>query len=156
MTTSEETLAVSTHDRGTMPAVVVRPSAGRAPGLVVLQEIFGITDYIKGRARDLANLGYVVLVPELYWRLGPNIVTDETTHAGLQEAFGYFGKLDTTKAADDAVAALEHLKGMSETGGSAGVLGFCLGGRLAYEVGVHSNPDVVVAYYGAGTADRLE
>src|SRR5215208_578722 len=156
MTTTEGTLAVTTHDGATMPAFVVRPTGGRGPGLVVLQEIFGVTDYIKGRARDLANLGYVVLAPELYWRIGPNIVTDETSEAGLHEALGYFGKLDAAQAADDAVAALEQLKAMPETAGKAGVLGFCLGGRLAYEVGVRSDPDVVVAYYGAGTADRLD
>ena len=109
-----------------------------------MQEIFGITDYIKSRAQDLADLGYVVVVPELYWRLGPNVTTDERTEAGLQEAFGYFGKLDVPNAVDDAVAALEYARTIPETGGKAGVLGFCLGGRLAYEVGVRSKPDVVV------------
>jgi carboxymethylenebutenolidase len=61
-----------------------------------------------------------------------------------------------TKAADDAAAALEFARGMPETGSKAGVLGFCLGGRLAYMVGVGANPDVVVAYYGSGTADMLD
>ncbi|MGI9149591.1 MAG: dienelactone hydrolase family protein [Chloroflexota bacterium] len=153
---SDDTLLVSTHDGRSMPAFVARPASGSGPGLLVLQEIFGITDYVRRRASDLAELGYVTLVPELYWRLGPHIATDETTPAGLQEAFGYFGKLDMAQAADDAVAALEHMRGMPETGGKAGVLGFCLGGRLAYEVGVRSTPDVVVSYYGAGIADRLE
>ena len=72
------------------------------------------------------------------------------------DAFGYFGKLDVAHAADDAVAALEYVRGMRETAGKAGVLGFCLGGRLAFEVGVHSTPDVVVSYYGAGIAERLD
>src|SRR5205823_4748038 len=111
---------------------------------------------LKSRARDLAALGYVAVVPELYWRLGPGITTDETSQAGLQDAFAYFGKLDVARAADDAVAAFEYTRGMQETAGKAGVLGFCLGGRLAYEVGVRSNPDVVVSYYGAGIAERLD
>jgi carboxymethylenebutenolidase len=67
-----------------------------------------------------------------------------------------FGKLDLSQAVDDAVAALEHVRGMSETGRRAGVMGFCLGGRLAYEVAVLSNPDVLASYYGSGIADRLE
>lgn len=155
MTTSD-TRMVTTHDGGSMPAFVSLPESGSGPGLVVLQEIFGITDYLKSRARDLAALGYVAVVPELYWRLGPHVTTDETSEAGLQDAFGYFGKLDIARAADDATAALEYVRGMRETAGKAGVLGFCLGGRLAFEVGVNSNPDVVVSYYGAGIADRLD
>jgi carboxymethylenebutenolidase len=153
---SDETLTVKTHDGGSMPAFVTRPTSSNGPGLVLLQEIFGVTEYIKKRASDLADLGYVVVVPELYWRICSNVTTDETTEAGLQEAFGYFGKLDVPQAVDDAVAALEHVRAMPETAGHAGVMGFCLGGRLAYEVGVHSNPDVVVSYYGSGIADRLD
>jgi len=156
MTVSDSTRLVTTHDGGTMPAFVALPAAGSGPGLVVLQEIFGITDYLKQRARDLAALGYVALVPELYWRLGPAVTTDETTEAGLQAAFGYFSRLDMAQAVNDAVAALESVRGMPETAGRAGVLGFCLGGRLAFEVGVRSNPDVVVSYYGSGIADRLD
>jgi carboxymethylenebutenolidase len=152
---AQREVMVPTHDGGRMPAQVVLPQSGRGPALVVLQEIFGVSPYLLSRARDLAALGYVAVVPELYWRLGEHITTDETSEAGLQEAFGYFSKLDVPRAAQDAVAALEHARGLSETGGKAGVLGFCLGGRLAYEVGVASDPDVVVAYYGSGTADRL-
>jgi carboxymethylenebutenolidase len=152
----ESTRTVKTHDGGSMPAVVALPASGSGPGLVLLQEIFGITDYIKSRARDLADLGYVVVVPELYWRLGPNVATDERTEAGLQEAFGYFGKLDVPRAVDDAIATVEHVRAMPETRGKAGVLGFCLGGRLAYEVGVQTTPDVIVSYYGAGIPDRLD
>jgi carboxymethylenebutenolidase len=139
-----------------MPAVVTLPEGERGPGLVVLQEIFGVTEYVLSRARNLAGLGYVTVVPELYWRLGSNVVTDERTEAGLQEAFGYYSKLDMAQAIDDAVATLEHVRAMPETGGRAGVLGFCLGGRLAYEVGVRASPDVVVSYYGSGIADRLD
>jgi carboxymethylenebutenolidase len=152
----DRTDSVPTHDGGRMPAFLALSGAGRGPGLVLIQEIFGVTDYLKSRARDLANLGYVVLVPELYWRLGPGLATDETTEAGLQEAFGLFSRLDAAQAADDCAAALDYLRAMPEVGGRAGVMGFCLGGRLAYEVGVRANPDVVVSYYGAGIADRLE
>jgi carboxymethylenebutenolidase len=155
MTTSDSTVAIPAHDGGNMPAFVFLPRSGSGPGLVLLQEIFGVTEYIGSRARDLANLGYVVVVPELYWRLGQHITTDETTEAGLQEAFGYMQRLDMPQAVDDAAAALEHTRTLPFTGGKAGVMGFCLGGRLAYEVGVASDPDVVVSYYGSGIADRL-
>jgi carboxymethylenebutenolidase len=155
MTMADSTVAVPTHDGGSMPAFVFLPDSGSGLGLVLLQEIFGVTEYISSRARDLANLGYVVVVPELYWRLGEHITTDETTEAGLHEAFGYMSRLDVPQAVDDAVAALERTRTLPSTDGTAGVMGFCLGGRLAYEVGVGSDPDVVVSYYGSGIADRL-
>jgi carboxymethylenebutenolidase len=156
MTQPERTELIPTHDGGQMPAFVARPPSGRGPGLVVLQEIFGVTDYIKRRTRDLANLGYVAVAPQLYWRLGPDIQTPENTPEGLQQAFGYMQRLDQPQAVDDAVAALEHLRSLPETGGRAGVLGFCMGGRLAYEVAAAADPDTVVCYYGSGIGNRVE
>src|SRR5207237_1289842 len=117
--------AVRTHDGGSMPAYIALPAGGRGPGIVLLQEIFGITDYLKRRARDLADLGYAALVPDLYWRMGSGITLDEDTQEGLQQAFGYLQRLDEPQAVDDAVAALEHLRSMPQTGGKAGVRGRC-------------------------------
>jgi carboxymethylenebutenolidase len=156
MAQSGSTIEVTTHDGGRMPAFVATPRSGGGPGLIVLQEIYGITDYLRGRARELAELGYVAMVPDLYWRIAPNISLDERTQEGLQEAFGYMQKLDEPQAVDDAIAALEQLRTLPETDGRAGVLGFCMGGRLAYRVGVGDDPDVVVAYYGSGIADQLD
>jgi carboxymethylenebutenolidase len=156
MTVSDSSEVVPTHDGGRMPAFVARPADGRGPGVVVLQEIFGVTDYIEQRARDLAALGYVALVPQLYWRLGADIELPEDTPEGLQQAFGYMQRLDEAQAVDDAAAALEYLRGLAETAGSAGVLGFCMGGRLAYKLAAASDPDVLVSYYGSGIAGQLE
>src|SRR5213080_697559 len=151
-----DTVMVKTHDGSEMPAFLAMPESGRGPGIVILQEIFGITDYLRRRARDLADLGYVALVPDLYWRMGSGITLDEDTQEGLQQAFGYLQRLDEPQAVDDAVAALEHLRSMPQTGGKVGVFGFCMGGRLAYKVGVAADPDVVVSYYGSGIASQLQ
>jgi carboxymethylenebutenolidase len=115
-----------------------------------------VTAYIRRRARDLAALGYYVLVPELFWRLGSGVELPEDTPEGLQQGVSYVMRLDQPQAVDDAVAAVEHLRGLPETGERAGVLGFCMGGRLAYLVGVAGEPDVVVSYYGSGIGDMLE
>jgi carboxymethylenebutenolidase len=156
MSLSDNTEVVTTHDGGRMPAFVVRPRSGNGPGVVVLQEIFGVTKYLEQRARDLAALGYVALVPQLYWRLGQNVALPEDTPEGLQQAFGYLQRLDEAQAVDDAAAALEYLRALPETAGKAGVLGFCMGGRLAYKLAAASDPDVVVSYYGSGIANQLE
>jgi carboxymethylenebutenolidase len=156
MALSDSTEIVTTHDGGQMPAFIARSPSGRGPAIVELQEIFGVTNYLRRRARDLAALGYTVLLPQLYWRIAPDVELPENTQEGLQEAFGYLQRLDEAQAVDDIAAALEHARGLPETGGRAGVLGFCMGGRLAYEVGVASNPDVVVSYYGSGIGNQLE
>jgi carboxymethylenebutenolidase len=156
MTQTDPTELIPTHDGGMMPAFVARPPSGRGPGLVMLHEIFGVTDYMKQRARDLAQLGYLTVVPQLYWRLGRDIQTPENTPEGLQQAFGYMQRLDQAQAVDDAAAALDYLRSVPETGGKAGVLGFCMGGRLAYEVAAAADPDAVVCYYGSGIGNRLE
>ena len=150
-----DTVMVKTHDGSEMPAFLAMPESGRGPGIVILQEIFGITDYLKRRARDLAELGYVALVPDLFWRVGSNVNIAEDTQEGLQEAFGYLQKMDEAQAVDDVVAALEYLRARPETGGQAGVLGFCMGGRIAYKVAAASEPDVVVSYYGSGIGSLL-
>src|SRR3981081_4191574 len=101
MTPSDNTEVVTTHDGGRMPAFVARPPSGRGPGVVLLQEIFGVTEYLKDRARDLAGLGYTVLVPQLYWRLAADVELPEDTPEGLQQAFGYAQRLDEAQAVDD-------------------------------------------------------
>jgi carboxymethylenebutenolidase len=156
MTSSDKTEIVTTHDGGRMPSFVARPASGRGPGIVVLQEIFGVTDYLRRRARDLAALGYIVLVPQLYWRQAADVELPEDTPEGLQQAFGHLQRLDEAQAVDDAAAALEHLRAMPATGGKAGVLGFCMGGRLAYKLAAASDPDVLVSYYGSGIGSDLQ
>jgi carboxymethylenebutenolidase len=156
MTSSDSTEMVTTRDGGHMPTFVARPSARRGPGIVVLHEIFGVTDYLRKRARDLAQAGYVAMVPQLYWRLESDVELPEDTQEGLQQAFGYLQRLDEPRAIDDAAAALEHLRAMPETAGRAGVLGFCMGGRLAFGVAAAADPDVVVSYYGSGIGSQLD
>lgn len=143
-------------DGGEFPGHLALPKSGSGPGMVVIQEIFGVNDYIKGACERLANLGYTALAPDLYWRLGPRIAIDEKERGGLQKAFGYVGRLDFAKAGDDATAALEHLRSLPEVvGGKAGILGFCLGGGVSYIVAARSDPVTCVSYYGSAVPDAL-
>ena len=141
---------------GELEAHVELPAGGRGPGIVLLQEIFGVNDYIRDRARRLAELGYVVLAPDLYWRTQPGL---ELNHdeAGVQAGMAAAQKLDVAAAAGDAIAAIGVLRARAEvTDGMVGVLGFCLGGTLAYEVAVRGDPQVAVVYYGSGIPSALD
>jgi carboxymethylenebutenolidase len=138
-----------------MACHVAVPAGGRGPGVLVLQEIFGVNDYIRGRCETLAGFGYVAMAPDLYWRLEPGV---EIAHdeAGLQRAFGYMQRLDEPRAVADAGEALDRLRALPEVTGPVGVLGFCMGGRLGYHVTARSRPDAAVLYYGSGTAAALD
>jgi carboxymethylenebutenolidase len=146
---------VSTPD-GDLDAHVVLPESGSGPGIVVLQEIFGVGGYIKEAAERLAGIGYVALAPDLYWRIEPGIAIDHTEE-GLGQAFQTAQRFDHALAVKDSIVALVALRGLPEvTGGRAGVLGFCLGGTLAFEVAIDADPDVAVCYYGSGIAGLLD
>jgi len=146
---------IQAEDGGEFEGHLALPESGAGPGLILLQEIFGVNQYIKERAATLAGLGYTILAPDLYWRIEPGVALPQD-EAGLQQAFGYMQRLDVARAAQDAGAALIHLRGLAETRGKAGVLGFCLGGRLGYQLAADFDPDVAVLYYGSSTAAALD
>jgi len=139
-----------------MDAHVVLPEAGSGPGIVVLQEIFGVGGYIKEAAERLAGLGYVALAPDLYWRIEPGIALDHTEE-GLGRAFETMQQLDVPLAIRDSIDALAALRQLAEVSDArAGVLGFCLGGTIAFGVAIDIDPDVAVCYYGSGIPDMLD
>ncbi len=141
-----ERLDVPTPD-GPMPAHRWLPEGGSGPGILLLQEIFGISPYIRRRAEDLAALGYVVLAPEVFWRLG---VSDVPNGPGmLEEAMGLLNRLDWDAAVSDSSAALRTLRGLPEVEGGAGVVGFCFGGGLGYAVVAGEPADALVSFYGS-------
>lgn len=145
------TVLVPTDD-GEMPAYLWQPDRGSGPGIVLLQEIFGVTDYIKSRAADLAALGYVVLAPEIYWRLEDSAV-DESREDFLQQAMSVVGRLDWDRAVQDSAAAVRHLRTLTD--GDVGVMGFCFGGGLAFNTAATERVDALVSYYGSALPNLL-
>jgi carboxymethylenebutenolidase len=143
----DELIAVETPD-GTMPGHLWRPPSGSGPGILLVQEIFGISPYIERRAADLAALGYVVLAPEIFWRLGVSRV--ENGPGAMDEAFGLLQRLDWGSAVQDGCLALDVLGGLPGVSGGTGIVGFCLGGGLGFNIAAERSPDVLVSYYGSG------
>jgi len=137
---------------GTFDAPVWEPATGTGPGIVLVQEIFGLDDYLTSVAADLAALGYVVAVPELFWRVAPGWSSDHD-EAGVTASMEVAGRFDPALGVSDAIATLHHLRTRT---GRAGILGFCLGGSIAYEVAAAADPDTAVSFYGSGVPDRLD
>jgi carboxymethylenebutenolidase len=156
---------VSTHyekvtaaDGGVFDAFCAVPDAPSAPGVLVFQEVFGINDNIRGLAQRLAEAGYLVLAPDVFWRIEPRF--ERKDESGLADGMERVRQLDFALAGSDVTATLAHLRAMPGCSGKAGGVGFCLGGTLAYlfaataRVDGHG-PDAAVSYYGSGNHDML-
>ena len=140
---------------GSFAAHVAVPDAGSGPGVVVIHEIFGVNDYITSTCRRLADLGYVALAPDLFWRIAPGLALAHDEE-GLAKAMENVSRFDAEAAVGDVAAALDHLRSRPEVRGGVGVLGFCLGGTLAYLAAAAASPDAAVSYYGSGVPAALD
>ena len=89
------TESVETPD-GSFDLTVWLPADGTGPGLLLIQEIFGVSDYIRAVADDLAGLGYVVGAPDLFWRLEPGYQADHDQE-GLTRSLGWCRALTSTR-----------------------------------------------------------
>lgn len=164
---------------GTLPAQLWLPqgASGQVPGLVVLQEIYGLSDYIQARCEDLADLGYAVLAPQVFARLDPPV--DKVPEDGVEpevalgQALELAGKVDWDLAVRDGLAAMAALAGLGPVlEDRIGLLGFCFGGGLAFNIAAAASqtppttgaapagragrpPAALVSYYGSALPQLL-
>jgi carboxymethylenebutenolidase len=148
-------IKVKSFDGGEFDVYLALPASGYGPGIVVLQEIFGINQYLRDVADWYAAHGFVAVVPDLFWRIQPGI---ELSDRGddWKRAIELYQKIDEAKAVEDAAATLEFLRKHPACSGRAGALGFCMGGNLAYLLSVRFKPDCAVSYYGVGIEKSLD
>jgi carboxymethylenebutenolidase len=148
-------IKINSFDGGEFGAYMALPASGYGPGIVVLQEIFGINQYLRDVADWYAAHGFVALVPDLFWRIQPGI---ELTDKGddWKKAIELYQKIDEAKAVEDSAAALDFLRRHSSCSGRVGALGFCMGGNLAYLLSTRFKPDCAVGYYGVSVEKSLD
>jgi len=140
---------------GSFRAYLATPKAGKGPGIVLAQEIFGVNATMRQVADYYAEEGYVVLVPDLFWRQQPGVELGDTPD-DFQKAFGFYQGFDENKGVEDIAAAMAALRARPEHAGKLGVLGFCLGGKLAYLAACRTDADAAVSYYGVGIENALD
>jgi carboxymethylenebutenolidase len=141
-------------DGGRFDAYLAIPEAGSGPGLVLIQEIFGVNQHMRDVADLYAAEGYVVLCPDLFWRMEKGIELGQGD-ADRQKAFALFQQFDVAKGLDDVTATVKALRALKQCVGKIGALGFCLGGKLAYLAAAKSGVDCAVSYYGVGIEQSL-
>ncbi len=149
-------VTITSVDGGEFAAYLALPARACGPGIVLLQEIFGVNADMRRIADWYAEHGFAVLCPDLFWRQEPGIQLTDQTDAEWQRAFELYKGLDEAKAVDDAGAALAFLRQHPACNGKVGAVGFCLGGKLAYLLATRYVPNCSVGYYGVGIENALD
>ena len=139
---------------GIFTAYNAGPATTATAGIVVIQEIFGINSGIRAMVDEWAAQGFAAIAPDLFWRLEPGIELDADTPADFQQALALMGRFDADKGIVDIEAAIKALRAQGCT--KVGVVGYCLGGYLAYLAATRTDSDASVGYYGVNIDSKLE
>ena len=146
---------IKSFDGGEFDGYLAMPASGYGPGIVVIQEIFGVNAHMRSVADWYASHGFVALCPDLFWRIEPGI---ELTDKGddWNRAIELYQAIDEDKAVEDSAAAVEFLRRSSLCNGRVGAVGFCMGGNLAYLLSARFKPDCAIGYYGVSIEKSLD
>lgn len=140
---------------GGFSGYLARPSTGHGPGIVVIQEIFGVNAVMRQIADDLAARGFFALAPDLFWRLKPGVQLTDKTDAEWQQAFALMKQFNPDTGVQDIQATIDTLRKLPGVNGKVGAVGYCLGGLLAYLTAARTDADASVGYYGVNIQEKL-
>ncbi|HET6608235.1 MAG TPA: dienelactone hydrolase family protein [Rhodopila sp.] len=140
----------ATDGSGRFSAHVAEPKAKPAGAVVLIQEIFGVNQAMRDIAAWVADLGFIAVVPDLFWRIEPDIDITDKTDAEWKRAFELFQAFDQEKGIEDLKATVAAARTMSGSNGKVATMGYCLGGRLAFMMAEQSDADANISYYGVG------
>jgi carboxymethylenebutenolidase len=142
---------IDAADGGQFSAYLAEPEGtAKAPGMIVIQEIFGVNANVRAICDDYARDGYLAIAPDLFWRQEPGVQLDSTTKEGWARAMEFFQGFSETKGVEDLIATLAWLRTHPRVANKIGDVGYCLGGKLAYLMSTRSDTDASVGYYGVG------
>jgi carboxymethylenebutenolidase len=144
-----ETVRITAADGHRLDAYVAPPRATPRGGVVVVQEIFGITKHIERVADRYADEGYRALAPAMFDRIERGIVVD---YGDVQTGRDYMQKLEWPNTLRDVAAAIDALGDVP----ARAVVGFCWGGTVAHVAATELDIDAAISYYGGGVARMLD
>ena len=149
-------ITVSARNGGAFGAYIAMPRKTPAPGVVLLQEVYGVNRFMQRIADHWAAQGFLAVAPHIYWRIAPGVVLDPEVPGTRDEARALGQKLDVDRAVADIGDVVAHLRAMPECTGKVGTSGYCLGGKLAYLNAARGAADCNVSYYGVGIENLLD
>ena len=136
-------------------AYLALPKGGKGPGIVIIQEIFGVNGHIRDVVEQYALDGYVAIAPDIFWRAAPRVELDYTG-ADRDRGIELMKKIDMNLVVEDIAATAATLRKLPECTGKVAAVGYCLGGRLAYLAAANGSVDAAVSYYGGGIQTQLD
>lgn len=146
---------VTAHDGHAFRSYIEQAPPGERRGsLVLLHEIFGINHYMRTMAQEFAAAGYTSIVPDLFARQERDVELG-TEGADFEHAIALRDALDYHAVVRDIAAAVDSLRDRAPDN-NVGVLGYCLGGGLAFLAASQLDVDCAVSYYGVGVQQRIE
>jgi carboxymethylenebutenolidase len=149
-------IEVETLDGGqSFAAYLAEPQGPPRGAIVVIQEIFGVNEGIVRKCDRWAELGYVALAPDLFWRLEPGVELDPDVPDQFKTALDLMGRFDQDQGIADIEATVRAARARLPEGGKVGCVGYCLGGRLAYMTAARTDVDASVGYYAVGLPNIL-
>jgi carboxymethylenebutenolidase len=140
----------ATDGGGSFQAFMLEPKTKPAGAVVVIQEIFGVNQAMRDTCAWIADMGFIAICPDLFWRIEPGIDITDKSEAEWKRAFELFGKFDKDKGIEDLKVTLAAARTLPGGNGRAGTIGYCLGGLLAFMMAEQSNGDINISYYGVG------
>ncbi len=136
-------VTITATDGHTLSAYLAEPKGKPRGGIVVVQEIFGVTRHIRAVADQYAAAGYVAVAPALFDRIEPNV---DVPYTDMQKGFGYMQKLKNDEVLLDLKAGIDKIAGF----GKVGSVGYCWGGTMSYLASTRLPLAAAVVYYGGG------
>lgn len=144
-------IELTASDGHTLSAYRAEPPGNARGGIVIVQEVFGVNDHVRGVCDGYAADGYAVIAPALFDRVKQGVELgyegEDLTHG--RELRGEIGWDNPLKDVEAAVAALRPA-------GKVGVIGYCFGGSVAWLCATRLDVDAAVGYYGGQVADFIE
>jgi carboxymethylenebutenolidase len=145
------TITIQASDgSGSFSAYLLEPKTKPAGVVVLIQEVFGVNQAMRDISAWVADLGFITICPDLFWRIEPNVDITDKTEAEWKKAFSLFGAFDQVKGIEDLKATVAVARSLPGANGKVGTMGYCLGGRLAFMMAEQSDADVNISYYGVG------
>jgi carboxymethylenebutenolidase len=141
-----EHVTLRASDGHELDAYVARPAGPPMAGLVVIQEAFGVTRHIRSVTDDWAREGFLAVAPALFDRVERGVELGYSQE-DLQKGVGMIRQGNADDRLKDVAAALDYAR--RETGKKAGIIGYCLGGSVAWLAATRLHPDAAVGYYGS-------
>ena len=147
--TGTKTIAAADGD-GAFNAYFAAPEGKPTAAIIVIQEIFGVNAGIRRKCDTLAEAGYLAVAPDLFHKISPGIELDPDVPNEMQQALDLMGQFDQDGGIRDIEATIKAIRAEHGADLKVGVVGYCLGGRLAFMTAARTDVDASVGYYGVG------